>query len=295
MMIRPASFGYNAQTAVNNSFQSSPEDEDKTAIVQTAKSEFDDMVEKLRINGIDVLVVEDSNEPLKPDAIFPNNWISFHDGNTLITYPMFAENRRIERRQEIIEDFENTKGYDVRYKFEFYEEENLFLEGTGSMILDRTNKIVYACLSQRTDINILDKFCVLMGFRKIIFHAYDAEGELIYHTNVMMCVAKDFVVICMECIKSEDERQELLDSFESTNKEVIEISLNQVNQFAGNMLQVQNNELKDFLVMSRSAYESLEAWQIDKIKSFTNILAIPIPTIEKYGGGSVRCMMAEIF
>ena len=122
MMIRPASFGYNAQTAVNNSFQSSPEDEDKTAIVQTAKSEFDDMVEKLRINGIDVLVVEDSNEPLKPDAIFPNNWISFHDGNTLITYPMFAENRRIERRQEIIEDFENTKGYDVRYKFEFYEE-----------------------------------------------------------------------------------------------------------------------------------------------------------------------------
>lgn len=295
MMIRPANFGYNDQTAVNNSFQSTPETKTAEEIRNAATSEFDNMVEKLRIHGVNVKVIEDSETPVKPDAIFPNNWISFHNKNTLITYPMFAENRRIERRQDIITEFEEELGYTVRYKFEFYEDEKLYLEGTGSMILDRENKIVYACISQRTDINILDKFCVLMGYQKQIFHSYDKQDELIYHTNVMMCVGKDFVVICLESIHSEDEEKELIDRFESTGKEIIEISLDQVNQFAGNMLQLMTNDMSDLLVMSQSAYQSLEAWQIDKIRNHTQILALEIPTIEKYGGGSVRCMMAEIF
>jgi hypothetical protein len=295
MMIKPANFGFNAQTAVNNSFQSKSEEQSKNEIRDLAIAEFENMVEKLRVHGVNVKVVEDTPSPIKPDSIFPNNWISFHKKDTLITYPMFAENRRIERRQDIISEFEEQLGYSVRYKFEFYEEENLFLEGTGSMILDRDNKIVYACISPRTNISILDKFCVLMGYRKQIFHSYDSQGQLIYHTNVMMCVARDFVIVCLESIQSEDEEQELINVLESTGKTIIEISLDQVNQFAGNMLQLRTNDMSDILVMSQSAYQSLEAWQIDKIREHTKILAIGIPTIEKYGGGSVRCMMAEIF
>ena len=295
MMIRPANFGFNSETAVNNSFQSAPDNDLENTISQSAIKEFDAMVEKLQIHGIEVKVIEDTPKPIKPDAIFPNNWLSFHNNNTLITYPMFAQNRRTERRDDIIKEFEESLGYDVRYKFEFYESENLYLEGTGSMILDRVNKIVYACISPRTDIQVLDKFCVLMGYRKLVFHAYDIDGALIYHTNVMMCVGQDFAIVCLECIHSDDEKEELIDLLESSGKEIIEISLDQVNQFAGNMLQLLTDQMSGILVMSQSAYTSLEADQIDKIRAHSQILALDIPIIEKYGGGSVRCMMAEIF
>lgn len=296
LMIRPKQFGYNAETAVNNSFQTKPEDRNPAQIQSLALAEFDTMVEKLRVHGIEVIVHEDTMDPVKPDAIFPNNWVTFHDQKTIITYPMYAENRRIERREDIINNISETIGYSRRYNFEFYEQDGgVFLEGTGSMILDRENKIVYACISPRTNIKVLDKFCVLMGYRKQIFHAFDDQNELIYHTNVMMALGKSFVVICMDSIQDEEEKGSLRNVFNETGKEIIEISIDQMNQFAGNMLQVASSDLTDYLVMSAAAYSSLEAKQIEKINSHTQIISLAIPNIEKYGGGSVRCMIAELF
>lgn len=294
-MIRPAHFGYNEETAVNNSFQTEANENQSLQIQKAAIDEFDSMVEMLRREGVNVTVVEDTPDPIKPDAVFPNNWVSFHQNGTVITYPMFAKNRRIERRQDIIDQLATRFEIKNRYSFEFYEEEDEFLEGTGSMIFDRKNSLVYACLSPRTHATLLDKFNLLMKTRCIHFMALDKAGEPIYHTNVMMALGEDFVVICLECIPDEDQKKELLRSFETTGKEVIEITLDQVNAFAGNMLEVYGRDKKRFLVMSQQARDALTEQQINQISAFTNILAIPIPTIEKFGGGSVRCMMAEIF
>lgn len=296
MMIRPANFGFNEQTAANNAFQSKDIIGDAQSLKEIARKEFDNMVAVLQDKDINVLVIEDTAFPVKPDAVFPNNWISFHENGTLITYPMYAPNRRIERREDIIEQIQENFYIKNRYSFEFYEDDaNLFLEGTGSMIFDRPSEMVYACLSERTDATLIDKFNVLMGTRSIVFKAVDRKGLEIYHTNVMMALGEDFVVICMESILDEDSRKALLKAFERTGKEVIEINYDQMESFAGNMLEVMSNDEVRYLILSQTAYNSLKKNQIERLSQKTNLLPIPIDHIEKFGGGSVRCMMAEVF
>ena len=295
IMIRPAHFGYNAETAANNAFQQEAHVSENERIRQDAILEFDHMTDVLRSKGINVMVIEDTDHPVKPDAVFPNNWISLHENGTVITYPMFATNRRIERRQDIVDTICTSHKCGNRYSFEFYEDENEFLEGTGSMIFDRENSIVYACLSQRTHITLIDKFNLLMNTRSIVFTALDRKDQPIYHTNVMMALGQDFVVICFECIPDETSRKALHYSFEKTGKKIIEISLDQVEKFAGNMLEVVSNTGTRYLVLSQTAYDALHEEQILALTERTNLLPIPILTIETYGGGSVRCMMAENF
>lgn len=297
MMIRPANFGFNDQTAANNAFQSTDTIKDTEALKQVAKGEFDQMVALLRSKGIDVMVINDTENPVKPDAVFPNNWISFHENGALITYPMYAPNRRIERREDIIESIGQKFKIRNRYSFEFYEDEDeaFFLEGTGSMIFDRKYNVVYACISQRTDAVLIDKFNVLMDTESVVFHALDKHDKEIYHTNVMMALGEDFVVICMDSINKEDSKIQLRKMFEKTKKEIITISMTQMEKFAGNMLEVKNDDGERYLCMSQKAYDSLTKDQKQKLESKTNLLPIAIPNIEKYGGGSVRCMMAEIF
>ena len=295
LMIRPANFGFNSQTAGNNAFQSENKGESSKVIATKAREEFDEMVKILRSNGINIIVVEDTDEPEKPDAVFPNNWISFHVNGAVLTYPMFAPNRRIERREDIIDELGKTFKVERRYTFEHYEEDNMFLEGTGSMLFDRDHKIVYACLSQRTDARLLDKFCVLVEYQRMVFHSVDRNGMPIYHTNVMMALGEDFAVVCMESLNIPEEAKELKDTLEHTGKEIVEISYDQMEAFAGNMLQVRNDTGQTFLVMSKTAHDSLNEDQIARLSAKTQILPIDISTIEYYGGGSVRCMMAEVF
>lgn len=295
MMVRPAGFVFNAETATSNSFQTADEAGTSEAVSAKALQEFDNMVLKLKEKGINIIVMHDTPTPLKPDAIFPNNWVTFHHNGTIITYPMHSANRRTERREDIIDALGLLYKSTSRYSFEVFEESNQFLEGTGSMILDRPNKIVYACLSPRTDIFLLDKFCLLMGYQLVSFYALDDHGKEIYHTNVMLTVADNYAIVCLECIRDEDKRKEVADSLTQSGKEVIEISMAQVMRFAGNMLQVASIDNQKYLVMSDQAYKSLSPKQIERIETHNAIIAIPIYTIEKYGGGSTRCMMAEIF
>lgn len=297
-MIEPVAFGFNEQTAVNNYFQQKNIVQN-AYIQQLALCEFNGMVEQLRANGVNVLVVKDTFEPLTPDSIFPNNWISFHQGGQVILYPMFAENRRHERRKDIFQLIEE-QGIVINNvdDFTFWEEQGLFLEGTGSMILDRTNKIAYAALSERTDKSVFLQFCDTFEYKPVCFTAnqfVDGERFSIYHTNVMLTVAKEYAVVCLDCIDNEEERDAVIENLELTRKEIIPISESQMYNFAGNMLQVENKEGKQLLVMSQSAFESLNEQQIERLKSYNELIIIPIPTIEKTGGGSVRCMMAEIF
>ncbi len=295
LMVRPANFGFNAQTAVSNAFQQNDTSVEKSEIKQLAIQEFDAFVDKLRDNGIHVIVAQDSDEPIKPDAVFCNNWISTHRNGTMILYPMLTENRRLERQPYVIEQIEEQ--FTINRHLDFSEHEALgqILEGTGSMILDRVNRLVYACLSPRTHADLLDEFCKWADYKKVEFHSLDRNGQEIYHTNVMMAMGDKFVVICMDSVPNEAERQLLLHHFEQTNKTIIDLSMEQMEAFAGNMLQVQNEAGKTFLVMSEQAYKSLTQHQIETIEQFTNILHTPLYTIEKYGGGSARCMMAEIF
>ncbi len=294
MMIRPANFGFNPQTAEDNAFQSSEGAENIVKIKKEAIKEFDTFVEVLRKEGIRVHVIEDTNKPLKNDSVFPNNWISFHENGWIITYPMYSAMRRIERREDIIDDMMEHFNFNRRYSFEHYEEGNLFLEGTGSLVLDRSHKIAYACVSNRTDVTILDKWAVLTGFRTEIFHGTDRNGVPIYHTNVLMAMGEDFVVICLDAIKDENQKKSITKSFLRTEKEIIEINYDQMESYAGNMLQL-NSPAGKIMVMSTQAYNSLNESQKDKISSYSKIIHSDIPLIEKYGGGSVRCMMAEVF
>ena len=293
-MIRPKHFGFNPETADNNTFQQADPSADRSVISQKAREEFDLLVSVLMGAGVHVDVIEDSDEPPKPDAVFPNNWFSTHRDGTLITFPMYSKLRRLERRDEILQAIAGKYDVEKRYAFEQFEEQEMFLEGTGSMVLDRENRIVYACLSDRTDIRMIDKFCVLRGYTAVTFTAV-ADGVRIYHTNVVMALGTDYVVICLECVPDPDQRQELMESFRSTAKEVIAITLPQLNAFAGNMLQLQTVAGDPVCVMSTSAYESLTPEQIMRIRKHTRIVHTPIPTIEKYGGGSARCMIAENF
>ena len=295
LMVRPARFGYNQQTAVNNAFQEKPTEQNATDIAQRAIEEFDGLVALLRAAGVHVEVVEDTAEPAKPDAVFPNNWITTHTNNAIITYPMYAPSRQLERREAIIEQLEQGFNIEHRIRFEKYEAQNRYLEGTGSMILDRKNGIAYACVSDRTDEELFHEFCNYVNYEPVLFHSYDQDGTPVYHTNVMMAMGTDYVAICMDSITDPAERATLEKKFRDTGKTIIRLSHAQMNSFAGNMLEVENNNGDMMLVMSEQAYLSLEDSQIAQISQFTDILYAPIYTIEKYGGGSVRCMMAEIF
>lgn len=292
LMIRPVKFDYNAETAVNNHFQVRSGNDN--AQIKAAK-EFEDFITLLRKNGVDVTVVNDTPEPHTPDSVFPNNWISFHEEGSLLLYPMFAENRRLERKQDVIDTIKTKFNVDKVIDLTANEQEGHFLEGTGSMVLDREHKIAYACLSPRTDLAILNEFGTVMGYRIIPFTALDAHGQEIYHTNVMMCVADKYVVICLESIVDMTGRALVLDAIIETGKQVIEISFDQMDHFAGNMLQVNNDKGEVFLIMSSQAYQSLTSQQLEILNSFNHILHSDIATIETNGGGSARCMMAEVF
>lgn len=290
-MIRPVSFGFNAETAVNNAFQVKVEERD---VQDKALKEFDEFVHVLRQNGVDVTVVEDTIEPHTPDSIFPNNWVSFHDDSSVLLYPMYAANRRAERKQHVIDIVSEKFLIGKTIDLSSYENENVFLEGTGSMVLDRDNKIAYACLSPRTNEKVLAEFCRQSGYTSVVFRAVDANGQPIYHTNVMMCVAGRYVVICLDSIPNAAERKEATTMIKYTGKEIIDISLDQMNHFAGNMLQVENKQGEKLLVMSTQAFESLSEDQKKKLGAFNRIIHSPLNTIETNGGGSARCMMAEV-
>ena len=292
LMIRPVQFSFNEETAVNNSFQVKGASKN---IQENALLEFDKLVELLRSHQIDVLVVDDTKDPKTPDSIFPNNWISFHENGSVITYPMFAENRRKERKQHVIDRI--SEKFKVEKIFDLTQSEGLgqFLEGTGSMVLDRENKIAYACLSSRTHLSLLEEWCKRMDYTQVSFTSLDDQGESIYHTNVMMCIADRYAVVCLDSVSDEIEKEKLSSAIISSGKELIPINRTQMNHFAGNMLQVHNNNGEVFLVMSSQAYNSLTTEQIKKLETFNQILHSDISAIEMNGGGSARCMMAEIF
>lgn len=294
MMIRPVRFGYNAQTAVNNAFQSVPGQEDPMHIQQAALNAFDELVEALRDKEIDVLVVSDTVEPHTPDSIFPNNWISFHEDGTLVLYPMFAENRRLERKAGVLDQIH--KAFSVRKVIDYTAEEETgrFLEGTGSMVLDRTQRIAYACRSPRTDEGLLHKCCSELGYRPVVFDAYDTHGTPVYHTNVMMTIADRYTVICLECVSAAD-RPGLVQTLEKSGKTIVPITMQQMAAYAGNLLQVESREGVRYLVLSSQAFDAFDESQQALLETFNPIIHVPLDTIERYGGGSARCMMAEVF
>jgi hypothetical protein len=293
LMIKPAVFAFNTETAANNSFQKMSGNSNETA--QKALQEFDDFVQKLLQHGVDVIVWEDKPEPATPDAIFPNNWISFHEEGICCLYPMFAENRRQERDNGIIELLKNQFIVNEIIDFTAYEKDLIYNEGTGSMVLDRENKIAYACLSPRTHATAIYEFCDKMSYTAVVFNAYDILHQPIYHTNVMMSVADEYVIVCIESISNDDERKFVRKAIDLSDKKIIEISLEQMNHFAGNMLQVMNDKGEKILVMSQQAYNILTPQQIDKLQQYNTLLPVNLQTIETNGGGSARCMMAEIF
>jgi hypothetical protein len=292
LMIRPVNFGFNEETAGSNAFQN--RNADKNGINEKAQHEFDRMVSILRDNGVDVTVIDDTPEPYTPDSIFPNNWVSFHADGGIFLYPMQAENRRLERREDIIAQLED--GFAVKHIIDLsrFEQEDKFLEGTGSMVLDRENKIAYACLSPRTDSDILTLFCEQAGYKAISFEAVDEHGKAIYHTNVLMCIGSRFAVICLDSIPNPHERIIIKEALKSAQKEIIEITFEQMNHFAGNMLEVKNKAGENLIVMSDSAYNELDESQKTELQKFGKLIYADINTIENNGGGSARCMMAEV-
>ena len=299
LMIRPVAFRMNEQTAVNNYYQKVLDDLLPATVNAKAQAEFDAYVEKLRSVGINVIVVDDTKNPDTPDSVFPNNWISFHENGDVVLYPMFAENRRLERREDVLDILEE-KGFLINDIMDYTsaEEDAIFLEGTGSIILDRANEKAYCALSPRADEELFIEFCEDFEYTPVIFEAFqtvNGERKHIYHTNVMMCVAETFAVICADCIDDKAERKMILNSLKETEKEIILISEKQVNNFAGNMLQVRGANDERFLVMSNAAYQSLTKDQITKIEKHCKIVYASLDIIEACGGGSSRCMMSEVF
>ncbi len=292
LMIRPAAFGYNPQTADSNAFQRKPEFDD-FEVQRRALSEFDRMVEKLRGLDLTVEVIQDHAEPQTPDSVFPNNWFSTHPDKTFFLYPMEAQARRLERA--ITEEVRMLSNPVRTIDLTEFEKRNQFLEGTGSMIIDHDNKIVFACRSSRTDEEVLNIWASEMGFEIVSFDAADSAGRAIYHTNVMMCLGAGFAVICLESIGDEIQRRQIVERLHQTGRKLVEISFEQMNNFAGNMLQLNDKNAKPLLVMSQTALDSLNSEQVESIIKYSPIAAFEIETIESCGGGSVRCMIAELF
>lgn len=298
LMVRPAAFRSNEQTKVNNFFQ---EDLDLQLeeINDRAQNEFDTFVEKLKNVGVEVIVFQDEKENDTPDSIYPNNWISFHQSGNVALYPMFAENRRRERNEEVLQLIE-SKGYSIENIIDYSEAENdnLFLEGTGSLVLDRENRKAYCALSARADEELLIEFCEDFEYTPVIFTAYQTvknQREIIYHTNILMCIGDKFCIICLDTIDDKTEKKNIVAHLKEDNKEIITITEEQMHHFAGNMLQVIGDKGKSYLVMSQSAKECLSEDQINTIERYTKILSSDLHTIETLGGGSARCMMAEVF
>ncbi len=296
LMVRPVAFRMNEETAVNNYFQKNLNNPDLNI---WAAKEFDDFVAKLRSVGVNVIVVDDILEDNTPDSIFPNNWVSFHEDGQIALYPMFAENRRKERRLEYFARLEES-GFKIKEIVDYTaaEEDDVFLEGTGSLILDRVNQKAYCAISPRADEDLLIEFCEDFEFTPVIFNAYQSVGEKrlpIYHSNVMMCLAEEFAVICLDTIDDKKERKNVVKHLKQDGKEIITITEEQMHEFAGNMLQVKGAEEKKYLVMSARAHRSLTEDQISRIEKHSEILSSKIETIETCGGGSARCMMAEVF
>ena len=295
LMVRPVAFRMNEQTAVNNYFQKELAGDDINAL---AAKEFDEFVAKLRSVGVNVIVVDDVLEDNTPDSIFPNNWVSFHQDGQIALYPMFAENRRKERRLEYFARLEEA-GFKITDIVDYTsaEEDDVFLEGTGSLILDRVNQKAYCAISPRADEDLVIEFCEDFEYTPVIFNAYQAVGDKrlpIYHTNVMMCLGEEFAVICLDTIDDKKEQKNVVKHLKQDGKEIISITEEQMNEFAGNMLQVQGMG-KKYLVMSARAHRSLTDDQIKRIEKHCEILSSEMQTIETCGGGSARCMMAEVF
>jgi len=298
-MIRPVSFRMNEQTAVNNYYQKVLDNLSPETVQEKALQEFDGFVEKLRLVGVNVIVINDKKHPDTPDSIFPNNWISFHQDGTVTLYPMFAENRRQERREDVLDVLED-KGFVINNVVDFSsaEEERIFLEGTGSLLLDRVNKKAYCSLSPRAEEDLTIEFCEDFEYTPVLFRSYQTVGNQrkeIYHTNVMMCLAENFAVVCLDSIDDKKERKQLVKYLKEDKKEIISITEEQVNNFAGNMLQVLGENDERYIVMSTSADESLTKSQRNAIERHCKILSSSLDTIEACGGGSARCMMAEVF
>ncbi|HEY6143537.1 MAG TPA: arginine deiminase-related protein [Flavobacterium sp.] len=299
LMVRPVAFRMNEQTAVNNYYQKVLENLLPATVNVKAQEEFDAFVKKLQAVGVNVIVVDDTLEPNTPDSIFPNNWISFHENGDVVLYPMFAENRRGERREDVLDILEdNDFVINEIMDYTSAEEDGFYLEGTGSVVLDRENGKAYCALSPRADEELFIEFCEDFEFSPVLFEAFqtvDGERKLIYHTNVMMCIGDSFAVICADCIDDKKERKMVLDSLRGDGKEIILIAEAQLNSFAGNMLEVRGGDDRRYLVMSTSAYQSLTKKQIAQLEEHLTILHSNLDTIEACGGGSARCMMAEIF
>ena len=299
-MIRPVAFNYNVQTAVNNHYQNANDfNNNSNQINLRAQAEFDNFVLKLRSFGVEVIVFQDDDKFDTPDSVFPNNWISFHSNGDIALYPMFAENRRNERREDVVKYIEKND-YSIRNIIDYSsaEESNIFLEGTGSIVLDRLNRKAYCAISERSNEDLLIEFCEDFEYTPVIFNAFQTVKQarkLIYHTNVMMCIADNFVIICLDCIDDKKERNNVIKHLKEDGKEIVEISENQVNSFAGNMLQVLDRNNNYVLIMSESAYNVLTPTQKNIINKYAKIVFSSLNTIETCGGGSARCMMAEVF
>jgi len=293
-MIRPAAFGFNEETAANNFFQSNPSVSPEL-IQQKALQEFNNMVGLLKSHDISVMVIDDTSEPIKPDAIFPNNWITTSPEGIIALFPMYAPNRRAEKREDIIHMLAEKYIVKDLQDWSEFETEGRFLEGTGSMVIDYNNNMIYAAVSERTSLTVLEKFASANGYQAIVFIATDKNGKAVYHTNVVMSLGDEFAILCEEAIEEEWELIAVRQLLESTNHTIIAITRNQMHAFAGNMLQVKNSKGEIFLVMSQTAYDSLKKEQLRMLEAYAQLLPIAVPTIEKVEGGSVRCMMAEIF
>ena len=293
-MVRPAAFGFNLETAASNSFQQELKGS-VDEILERAIEEFDNAVHVLRSNDIGVYIVEDTLVPTKPDAVFPNNWISFHPNGTLILYPMEAVNRRCERRLEVVLELQQKFNFEKILDLSYFESQDLFLEGTGSVVFDHENKVAFAAISSRTSEVVFQELCKQIQYSPFIFAAFDENSQPIYHTNVVMCLGDDFVVVCLECFPDEESRELFVNEVSRLDKSVLEISMAQMNAFAGNMLLLRDRQNNNKLVLSETAYQSLTSAQIDFLKQRIDFVRFGIPVIETIGGGSARCMLAEVF
>jgi hypothetical protein len=294
LMIRPAAFGFNPQTATDNLFQQRTGVSGET-LQQNTLAEFDNMVGLLRKNGIEVLVIEDTATPIKPDAVFPNNWISTSPNGKVFVYPMYAPTRRAEKRDDVLKALKKQFIVKDFQDWSEFEAEGRFLEGTGSMVMDHTNKMIYAAISERTSIALLERFAAENHYQAIAFLATDKDGFPVYHTNVVMSLGSSFCVLCEEAIEEEWELIAVRQLLESTHHTIIPITREQLHAFAGNMLEVRNNNGEHLLVLSQTAFDSLRKEQKQMLETYARLLPVAIPTIEQTGGGSVRCMMAEVF
>src|SRR5277367_3822654 len=295
LMVRPASFGFNPQTAASNTFQQGPTGSEADSVQSTVLREFDAAASALERAGVEVLVVLDSEKPHKPDAIFPNNWVSFHRDGTVALYPLMAPNRRAERREEILEFVVRRGGFRVSRTVDLThrETEQKFLEGTGSVVLDRAHRVAYACSSPRTDLDVLGEFAQQLDYQLVTFDAQDSAGRAIYHTNVLMAIGSAFAVVCGESIVKPDHRDAVFSRLLATGHEILDISRTQMDSFAGNILELATPR-GPLIALSGTALESLNPEQRRKLESHATLISVSIPTIERLGGGSVRCMLAEI-